>query len=186
MFIAVAALLAALPLTFGTFWINMVITALIFSLAVFSINLLTGLTGLLSFGQAGFVGIGAYTTALLTTHGWPFWPTFALAGVACFVVGWVLGYPALRVQHHYLAFVTLAFNTLVFLIFRNEEWLTGGNYGIYQLDSQEGPQSSVKEYPEGNMGHRPSVKGGYFPVPPVGMPIRPIGPRVMSTELVSS
>jgi ABC-type branched-subunit amino acid transport system permease subunit len=48
--IAAVAVLAALPLTFGTFWINMVITALIFSLAVFSINLLTGLTGLLSFG----------------------------------------------------------------------------------------------------------------------------------------
>jgi branched-chain amino acid transport system permease protein len=46
------------------------------------------------------------------------------------VIGWLLGYPALRVQHHYLAFVTLAFNTLIYLIFRNEEWLTGGIYGI--------------------------------------------------------
>jgi branched-chain amino acid transport system permease protein len=45
-------------------------------------------------------------------------------------IGWLLGYPALRVQHHYLAFVTLAFNTLIYLIFRNEEWLTGGIYGI--------------------------------------------------------
>src|SRR4029078_11994017 len=44
---------------------------------------------------------------------------------------------------------------------------TGGNYGTYQLDSQEGPQASVKDYPEGNMGHRPSVKGGYFTSPPV-------------------
>jgi len=42
----------------------------------------------------------------------------------------VLGYPALRVQHHYLAFVTLAFNTLVYLVFRNEEWLTNGIYGL--------------------------------------------------------
>jgi branched-chain amino acid transport system permease protein len=42
----------------------------------------------------------------------------------------VLGYPALRVQHHYLAFVTLAFTTLVFLVLRNEEWLTGGTYGL--------------------------------------------------------
>jgi branched-chain amino acid transport system permease protein len=41
-----------------------------------------------------------------------------------------LGYPALRVQHHFLAFVTLAFNTLVFLVMRNEEWLTGGSFGI--------------------------------------------------------
>jgi glutamine synthetase len=43
----------------------------------------------------------------------------------------------------------------------------GGNYGIYQLDSTEGPGASLKDFPEGNMGHRPGVKGGYFPVPPV-------------------
>jgi len=41
-----------------------------------------------------------------------------------------LGYPALRVQHHFLAFVTLAFNTIVFLVLRNEEWLTGGSFGL--------------------------------------------------------
>ena len=55
---------------------------------------------------------------------------FVAAGLLCFAIGWVLGYPALRVQHHYLAFVTLAFTTLVFLVLRNEEWLTGGIYGI--------------------------------------------------------
>src|ERR1700690_1074859 len=54
-----------------------------------------------------------------------------------------------------------------FFIFDSVRYGTGGNYGMYQLDSQEGPQASMKEYPEGNMGHRPSVKGGYFPVPPV-------------------
>ena len=52
------------------------------------------------------------------------------AGFLCFAIGWGLGYPALRVQHHYLAFVTLAFTTLVFLVLRNEEWLTRGIYGI--------------------------------------------------------
>src|SRR6478752_4060918 len=54
-----------------------------------------------------------------------------------------------------------------FFVFDSVRFGTGGNYGTYQLDSQEGPQASVKDYPEGNMGHRPSVKGGYFPVPPV-------------------
>src|SRR3954471_21762887 len=54
-----------------------------------------------------------------------------------------------------------------FFIFDSVKYGTGGNYGTYQLDSQEGPQSSLKDYPEGNMGHRPGVKGGYFPVPPV-------------------
>ena len=44
---------------------------------------------------------------------------------------------------------------------------TGGNFATHCIDSIEGPGSNMKEYPEGNMGHRPSVKGGYFPVPPV-------------------
>jgi glutamine synthetase len=54
-----------------------------------------------------------------------------------------------------------------FFVFDSVKFGTGGNYGIYQLDSMEGPGASLKDYPEGNMGHRPSVKGGYFPVPPV-------------------
>jgi glutamine synthetase len=54
-----------------------------------------------------------------------------------------------------------------FFIFDSVKFGTGGNYGIFQLDSVEGPGSSLKDYPEGNMGHRPAIKGGYFPVPPV-------------------
>jgi len=54
-----------------------------------------------------------------------------------------------------------------FFIFDSVTFGTGGNHATYQLDSIEGPGSSLKDYPEGNMGHRPAVKGGYFPVPPV-------------------
>ena len=54
-----------------------------------------------------------------------------------------------------------------FFIFDNIQFGTGGNYGKYEIDSIEGPQASLKEFPEGNMGHRPAIKGGYFPVPPV-------------------
>ena len=54
-----------------------------------------------------------------------------------------------------------------FFIFDSVKFGTGGNFGTYQLDSVEGPGSSMKDYPEGNMGHRPSLKGGYFPVAPV-------------------
>src|ERR1700756_2826308 len=99
-------------------------------IASIGLNLTLGYAGQVSMAQAAFVGIGAYITALLTTHGWPFWSMYILAGIACFAIGWLLGYPALRVQHHYLAFVTLAFNTLLFLVLRNEQWLTGGTYGI--------------------------------------------------------
>ncbi|GBQ85856.1 glutamine synthetase [Gluconacetobacter johannae DSM 13595] len=54
-----------------------------------------------------------------------------------------------------------------FFIFDSVRFGTGPNYGTYQLDSIEGPGASLKDYPEGNMGHRPGVKGGYFPVAPV-------------------
>src|ERR1700759_469128 len=54
-----------------------------------------------------------------------------------------------------------------FFIFDSVKFGTGGNYASFQVDSVEGPGSSLKDYPEGNMGHRPTVKGGYFPVPPV-------------------
>ena len=103
----------------------------VMTIAAIGLNLTLGYAGQISLAQAAFVGIGAYITAWLTTKGaWPFWPTYFLGFASCFAVGWALGYPALRVQHHYLAFVTLAFNTLVFLVFRNEEWLTNGISGI--------------------------------------------------------
>ena len=57
----------------------------------------------------------------------------SLAAVGCFVVGLALGFPALRVQTIYLAFATLGFNTAVWLVMRNEEWLTGGTFGINNI-----------------------------------------------------
>jgi glutamine synthetase len=54
-----------------------------------------------------------------------------------------------------------------FFIFDSVRFGSGGNFAMHQIDSVEGPGSSMKDYPEGNMGHRPAVKGGYFPVAPV-------------------
>src|SRR5215468_3672638 len=102
----------------------------VLTIAAIGLNLTLGYAGQVSLAQGAFVGIGAYTVALLTRAGCPFALAFVAAGLLCFIVGWLLGYPALRVQHHYLAFVTLAFTTLVFLLLRNEEWLTNGIYGI--------------------------------------------------------
>jgi branched-chain amino acid transport system permease protein len=130
--IAAAALIMA-PFGLKPYGIYILSLWAVMTIAAIGLNLTLGYAGQVSMAQAAFVGIGAYCTALLTTHGWPFWATYLLAFVACFAVGWLLGYPALRVQHHYLAFVTLAFNTLVFLILRNEEWLTGGNYGVSNI-----------------------------------------------------
>ncbi len=102
----------------------------VLAVAAIGLNLTLGYAGQISLAQGAFVGIGAYCVALLVPLGVPYPLAFIGAGLLCFAIGWLLGYPALRVQHHYLAFVTLAFTTLVFLVMRNEEWLTGGIYGI--------------------------------------------------------
>jgi glutamine synthetase len=54
-----------------------------------------------------------------------------------------------------------------FFVFDSVRFGTGPNFSLVQIDDVEGPGASLKDYPEGNMGHRPAVKGGYFPVPPV-------------------
>src|SRR5215510_7997591 len=125
---AIAAIAA--PFFLKPFGIFLISTWVVLTIAAIGLNLTLGYAGQISLAQGAFVGIGAYTVALLTPLGVPFFVAFLAAGLLCFAVGWLLGYPALRVQHHYLAFVTLAFTTLVFLVLRNEEWLTNGIYGI--------------------------------------------------------
>jgi branched-chain amino acid transport system permease protein len=102
----------------------------VYLMATFGLNLTVGYAGQMSLGHAAFVGIGAYHAAILLKLGWPFLLVLPGAAVSCFVMGLVLGFPALRVQHHYLAFATLGFNVLIYLVMRNEEKLTGGTYGI--------------------------------------------------------
>jgi branched-chain amino acid transport system permease protein len=118
------------PIGQGNYIIYVLCSWLIFSISAMGLNLTLGYAGQISLAQAAFMGIGAYITALLTMAGvhWIFAVICSIC--ASFGIGLVLGYPALRVQHHFLAFVTLAFNTLVFLVLRNEDWLTGGSLGL--------------------------------------------------------
>jgi len=129
--VVVGAIFAVtVPLFLKPYGIYLSSTWTVLTIAAMGLNLTLGYAGQVSLAQGAFVGIGAYTTALLMQAGVPYPLAFIAAGLLCFSIGWVLGYPALRVQHHYLAFVTLAFTTLVFLVLRNEEWLTGGTYGL--------------------------------------------------------
>nr|WP_283949587.1 branched-chain amino acid ABC transporter permease [Limobrevibacterium gyesilva] len=105
----------------------------VYLIAGMGLNLTVGYAGQISLGQAAFLGIGAYTAAIMSKAGVPYLAIFPAAAALCFVVGLLLGFPALRVQHHYLAFATLGFNMLVFLVLRNEEWLTGGTFGINNI-----------------------------------------------------
>ena len=127
-----AALIVA-PLGQGTYVVYLLCSWLIFSIAAMGLNLTLGYAGQISLAQASFMAIGAYTTAILTLAGWPWVAGMTLGVIECLVVGFVLGFPALRVKGHFLAFVTLAFNSLVFLVSRNEDWLTGGTYGLSNM-----------------------------------------------------
>jgi len=102
----------------------------VYLMATFGLNLTVGYAGQMSLGQAAFFGIGAYHAAILLKLGWPFFIVLPIAAVACFMIGLMLGFPALRVQHHYLAFATLGFNVMIYLVMRNEEKITGGTFGI--------------------------------------------------------
>jgi branched-chain amino acid transport system permease protein len=110
---------------------------LIYVIAAMGLNLTVGYAGQKSLGHAAFFGIGAYTVAIMLKAGLSFWLGLPMAALCCFVVGLALGFPALRVQTIYLAFATLGFNTAIWLVMRNEEWLTGGTFGINNIARPE-------------------------------------------------
>jgi branched-chain amino acid transport system permease protein len=131
--IVVLAALIIVPNFLKNYGIHMFTTWLVFIIATMGLNLTVGYAGQKSLGHAAFFGIGAYTVAIFLKAGLSFWLGLPVAALFCFVVGLALGFPALRVQTIYLAFATLGFNTALWLVMRNEEWLTGGTFGINNI-----------------------------------------------------
>jgi branched-chain amino acid transport system permease protein len=129
----IAAVLLFVPPYLKNYGIYLFSYWLVFVIATMGLNLTIGYAGQKSLGHAAFLGIGAYTVAILLKVGVSFWIGLPLAMLLCFVVGLGLGFPALRVQTIYLAFATLGFNTALWLVMRNEEWLTGGTFGINNI-----------------------------------------------------
>lgn len=137
MAVVLSALLLVAPQFLKNYGIYLLTYWLIFIIATMGLNLTVGYAGQKSLGHAAFFGIGAYTVAILMKAGLSFWLGLPLAAAICFFVGIALGFPALRVQTIYLAFATLGFNTAVWLLMRNEEWLTGGTFGINNIARPE-------------------------------------------------
>jgi branched-chain amino acid transport system permease protein len=130
---ALLALFLIVPGFLKNYGIHIFTTWLVFIIANMGLNLTVGYAGQKSLGHAAFFGLGAYTVAILLKAGLSFWLCLPLAAAICFVVGLGLGFPALRVQTIYLAFATLGFNAALWLVMRNEEWLTGGTFGINNI-----------------------------------------------------
>ncbi|NYF96692.1 branched-chain amino acid ABC transporter permease [Janibacter cremeus] len=110
--------------------------AAIFALSAIGLNIHFGYTGLLNFGQVGFMLVGAYGVAVsVATFGWSMW-VGVLVGIACAVVlALILGLPTLRLRGDYLAIATIAAAEVLRYFYRSStlEPLTGGVYGLRQF-----------------------------------------------------
>ncbi|AKJ67144.1 ABC transporter permease [Pandoraea thiooxydans] len=107
------------------------VVMLIYVLLALALNLQYGFTGLINFGIAGFFGVGAYTSTILTMRaGWPAWLSYPAAMVVAGLIAWPLGKVALRLRDDYLAIVTLGFAEIIRLVLVQEQWLTNGVQGI--------------------------------------------------------
>lgn len=132
-FAGVCALACVLPFVVSDFHVYQLTQIIIYAIALLGLNLLTGFNGQISLGHGTFYAIGAYTTAILVAHaGIPYWATIPIAGAVCFVVGFIFGLPALRLEGPYLALATfaLAVATPQLLKLSAFETWTGGVQGV--------------------------------------------------------
>jgi len=132
--ILVLVLLVAAPfIQTNTYWQHIFGVALIGAILALGLQLLVGMAGLLSLGQGAFYGIGAYVSAVLTLHfGVPFGLAFLAAGLVAAISSLLL-VPIVKLPSSSLAVATLGFNIIIYLFMLNEEWATGGSYGMLNV-----------------------------------------------------
>lgn len=125
------ASLLAFPFFADEYWLYLACLVTINIASATGLNILTGYTGLVSLGQAGFMGLGAYTVAILENHfGLPVFLNLLMAGVVAMLGGLVVGIPSLRVKGLYLAIATIAASMILHFIFANWDVVTGGTSGL--------------------------------------------------------
>src|ERR1700732_2810961 len=122
-----------LPDVVSDYRLFLVSTMIIAAIAVLGLNLLTGFNGQISLGHGAFYAVGAYTAAILMDHlNMPYWLTLPCAAIVCFIVGYLFGLPALKLEGHYLALATFALALAVPQILKYK-WLggpAGGGRGV--------------------------------------------------------
>ena len=139
--VGIPLLRPVLPDVVSDYRLFLVSTMMIAAIAVLGLNLLTGFNGQISLGHGAFYAVGAYTAAVLMDQaGMPYWATLPCAAVVCFIVGYLFGLPALKLEGHYLALATFALALAVPQILKYKwlEGLTGGVQGIV-LSKPEAP-----------------------------------------------
>jgi branched-chain amino acid transport system permease protein len=130
--LAAVVVALALPHAFKTpYYIHLMTLTLIWIVLAQGQNLTQGFVGYVSIAQAGFMGIGAYISTLLTMNfGVSVWATLVIAPLLTGAMAIIAGYPSLRVKGHYFSIVTLAYNMVIFIVLMTFKALTGGEAGI--------------------------------------------------------
>ena len=126
-----ALLLAAFPFVASEYWLYLACLVGIHVISAAGLNILTGYTGLVSLGQAAFMGVGAYTVAVLQQRwGVPALAALFAGGLTAMGVGVLVGLPSLRVKGLYLAIATIAASVLAHFVFSHFTSVTGGSAGL--------------------------------------------------------
>jgi len=130
---AFVVVLIGVPILAPQFWVTLGNYIGLYSIVALGLVLLTGVAGQTSFGQAAFVGIGAYTTAILTSHfGYSPWVNLVLGVALTIAVALMLGFITLRMKGHYLPLATIAWGEALYFLMGNLE-LLGGHTGITSI-----------------------------------------------------
>ena len=131
--IAVGIFALAFPFVASGYHLYQGAQVLIFAVALLGLNVLTGFNGQISLGHGAFFAIGGYGAAILITKfGLPYWAAIPLASIACFIAGFLFGFPALRFGGLYLALATFALAVAApqILSYKGLDAFTGGSQGI--------------------------------------------------------
>ena len=131
MLIALVVILFTAPLYWGNYWLGVANLIGITIIAATGLNILTGYCGQLSIGHAGFIAVGAYTSAVLTNRlDLPFLLGLICAGLTAGLIGMIFGIPSLRVKGFYLAISTIAAQFIIIWVISHWSSVTGGYTGI--------------------------------------------------------
>jgi branched-chain amino acid transport system permease protein len=129
--LALAAWWSIPTLVHDRFLLNIIVLIGLYCLLTLGLSLLVGYAGQISTAQAAFYGIGAYTSAIITTRtGLPIFISMACAVAVPAAIAYIVGYPILKLRHFFLAMATLAFGDIVAILFTQVKGITGGFTGI--------------------------------------------------------
>jgi len=118
------------------FWIGVGVLAGIYGIFVLGLQLNVGFTGIINFGQVGFMSIGAYAMAILVLKAHlSFWLSLPTATAVAVATGLLIGLPSLRLRADYFAIATIAFAEIIRYVAENARGLTNGNIGLLGFDS---------------------------------------------------